>query len=365
MKKTAFILLLLISLHPDLYAQTYSKDALNTFAMFNKTGDIKLLEQSRKQIDESFKSAKDSASYKSNLVRAMIYSSLAAVDSNLSLNYKTDPMAEALWSLSQLNHHKVIEDSAKIIYIKNQLAVSGLFRARRALENYAYDKAIKAYELIDSLQGENAGVWHNLAVLYDKTGDKERAIEYYNRALKVRPRPEYYLTLAGLYEERRDESRFVETLRQGREDYPDNRDLINREINYYAEKEDYLKVIELLPAALELEQYNLNLNYLAGFSYQATGKFAQAEEYYEKVLNIDQNNYDGNYALGLLYLHAFLKAPGQRNLMYLSRQFLTKAHEIDPNQIKTLQALALLYKQSGDDAQLQKVNIKINQLKFN
>jgi Tfp pilus assembly protein PilF len=46
-------------------------------------------------------------------------------------------------------------------------------------------------------------------------------------------------------------------------------------------------------------------------------------------------------------------------------QHLSKANEIDPNQLKTLQSLAILYQYVGDEVQLQRVNNKINQLKLN
>ena len=124
-------------------------------------------------------------------------------------------------------------------------------------------------------------------------------------------------------------------------------------------------MIRLLPNALKIDEHNLAINYLAGFSYEMIGDFAKAEEYYEKVLNSDPNNFDANYALGLLYLNLYSKDQDKKQFMYTALRHLSKAYEIDQNQLKTLQSLAILYEYSGDLIELKRVNNKINQLKLN
>jgi hypothetical protein len=52
-------------------------------------------------------------------------------------------------------------------------------------------------------------------------------------------------------------------------------------------------------------------------------------------------------------------------MMYISKYYLTKANEIDPNELKVLSALSILYKNTGEKSELQKINNRINQLKLN
>jgi tetratricopeptide (TPR) repeat protein len=96
-----------------------------------------------------------------------------------------------------------------------------------------------------------------------------------------------------------------------------------------------------------------------------TGNNLKAEESYKAILNINPNNYEGNYALGLLYLNIYLKDMSQNNQLYVSKYYLSKANEIDPNELKSLTSLSILYKHTGDINELQKINKRINQLKLN
>ena len=51
--------------------------------------------------------------------------------------------------------------------------------------------------------------------------------------------------------------------------------------------------------------------------------------------------------------------------MYVAKFYLTKANEIDPYELKSLTSLSILYKNTGEITELQKINNRINQLKLN
>src|SRR5690554_4345978 len=70
-----------------LFGQSNLKEGTNNFALFTKTGEFKNLETARKHSDEAYKTAKDSTSYRNNLLRALVYSSLSVADSNRKLKY--------------------------------------------------------------------------------------------------------------------------------------------------------------------------------------------------------------------------------------------------------------------------------------
>lgn len=368
MKGKGIILLLVLSLFFTLVsrAQNPTKEAMNAFAHFTKTQDSKQLETARNRIDEAFKTSKDSLSQKNNLIRAMIYSALAVVDSQRNFVYRKDPLQEASYSYARINHQKFRADhEAEIEFIKNQLARGYVYEASNALEYSNFEVAAAAFTTVDSLLPGDLRIKHNLAVLYEKLGHLDKAIFYYSQLIVSKPEPAYYFNLAELYNLRRREALAFEILQKGRSEFPKDRDLVFKEINHLAEKQEYAAVIRLLPNAIKLDEHSIPLNFLAGFSYEMTGNNSKAEEHYEKVLNSNPNNYDGNYALGLLYLNSFIQNQEKTQLMYTALNHLSKANEIDPNQIKTLQSLAILYKHSGDVIQLERVNNKINQIKLN
>ena len=173
------------------------------------------------------------------------------------------------------------------------------------------------------------------------------------------------MMLANLYESLGEETGLLKVLKSGSGMFPSNRDLIFKLINVLGNRNDYSEISRFIGQALKLDEYNVNLNYLAGFSNEMTGNYEKAEEYYKAILNINPNNYEGNYALGLLYLNSYLKDKSRENMKYVSKYYLTKANEIDPNELKSLTSLSILYKYTGDNDELQKINNRINQLKLN
>lgn len=348
-------------------AQTpITKDAMNNFAQYTSSKDIKKLENARKLIDDAYKTKSDSNAFKNNLIRTLVYSTLARVDSNLKYSYKKDPLEVALHSLNFINNSKFREDAlAEITYIEAQLRQTYLYRANTSFKSRKYSDALKYFTILDSIDKDNISITHNLALLCQELGYYQRSTGYYEKLIAKRPKPEYYMVLANIYETLNDEKNTIRILSEGSNAYPGNRDLVFKLLNILLNRNDYNDIINFTTQALKLDENNINLNYLAGFSYEMTGNIPKAEEYYKAILNINPNNYEANYALGLLYLNLYLKDKGKDNLMYLSKFYLTKANEIDPYELKSLTSLSILYKHNGETTELQKINNRINQLKLN
>ena len=346
--------------------QTLIKEATNSFAKYTQSHDLKDLETARQQTDEAYKTSKDSSSIKNILTRSLIYSTLAAVDSNRILDYKIDPARQALTCLQKLDNSKFRSNYIKEIeYVKFQLSRSFLYDAKVYLSNYDHSDAVDAFKKIDSLTGKNTSINHNIALLHQRIGNTRQAIEYYQELINDSPNSDYFLLLTFLYEQMGEEQSAIQIAQQGRLKFPENKDLLFYELNFFVDKKRFDKILELVQVALKLDEYNPDLNYLAGFSFESMGEYPRAEEYYEKVLNTNPNNYDANYALGLLYLQTYAMKPKKKELLFRAKQFLLTAMEIDPNQLKTLQSLSILYKYNGDENQFKKINNKINQLKLN
>jgi len=350
-----------------LQAQTLiTKDAMNSFAKYSASKELKDLETARKLIDDAYKTKADSGGFKNNLIRGLVYSTLARVDSNLKLKYSGDPVEVVLHSLRFVNASKSASDAeAEIAHINNQLKHSYLYRANTSFKERRFNEALKYFVILDSLDRNTYAINHNLALLHQELGNYEQSVFYYGKLIAQKPKPEYYLVLANLYESMGDENSAVRTLKSGSEAFPQNRDLVFKLINILVNRNDYVEIAKFTERALKLDEFNINLNYLAGFSNEMTGNNLKAEEYYKSVLNINPNNYEGNYALGLLYLNLYLRDTSKSNVIYVSKYYLSKANEIDPNELKSLTSLAILYNHTGDKDELQKINNRINQLKLN
>ncbi len=367
--KGIFIFLLsnMLLVIASLQAQTLiTKDAMNSFAKYSASKAIKDLEAARKLIDDGYKTRSDSNAFKNNLIRSLVYSTLARADSNLKLKYPKDPVEIAKHSLRFIESSKSSSDAdQEIDYIYGQLKQVYLYRANTSFRERRLNDALKYFTILDSLDKNNYSITHNLALLNQELGNYEESTLYYVKLISQKPKPEYYLVLANLYESRGEENIAINTLKVGSEAFPDNRDLIFKLINMLVNRNDYVEIAKFTGRALKLDEFNINLNYLAGFSNEMKGNNLKAEEYYKAVLNINPNNYDGNYALGLLYLNLYLKDKTKENMMYISKYYLSKANEIDPNELKSLTSLSILYKHTGDKNELEKINNRINQLKLN
>ena len=162
-------------------AQTLiTKDAMNSFAQYSSSKDISKLENARKLIDNGYKTKSDSNAFKNNLIRSLVYSTLARVDSTLKYTYKKDPLDEALFSMKHVYGSKFADDSREqIAYIENQLKLTYLYRANNSFRNRKYSDALKYFTILDSIDPNNISVIHNLALLCQETGNNLKSIGYY------------------------------------------------------------------------------------------------------------------------------------------------------------------------------------------
>lgn len=354
----------------NLKAQTPAKEAMNNFARYTNKSEFSFLEKAKKNIDEAFKTKRDSSNYSVNITRGLIYASLAYADSNRKIMYVKDPLFEGLFSLEKLNNtHVTNAHQPEIKLIRNQLANGWLIKARRSLMAINYKEAYKAYIWVDSLSTDKFTAKHNLAIVSEKLGYTDQAIQYYSYLIADTKRavPDYYLVLSNLFEQTRNSMKAFSVVKDGRKAFPGNKDLLFKEVNNLADIGSHELVAELIDDALAFAPDNLDLLYLAGFSFEMIGQNTRAEEYYKKIISLENNNYEGNYALGLLYLNAYLKPAntGNKHLLDNSTRYLAQAEEINPNAINVLKSLRILYTIKNNAIELKRVNNKLNQIILN
>jgi tetratricopeptide (TPR) repeat protein len=350
-----------------LFGQSNLKEGSNNFALYTKSGDFKNLETARKFSDAAYKTTKDSSAYKNNLLRALVYSSLAVADSNRKLSYTKDPIEEARYSLDKLTDANLnFENENQLIYIRRKISHAFEIKATRAMNNNDYQAAFDNFVLVDSFSKGEISVKQNLAALSDKLDKKDLALKYYKEFVesKTQLNPEEFLILSRLYSENNNNLEAVNTLVSGLDLYPKNKDILFTIITLYADNGVYDAVVPIIDDAIELDPENIELNYLAGYANEVAGNKKIAETFYKKVIALDQNNYNANFELGLLYLKDFLNN-SQSEVKDLAQVYLLKANEINPSAINALEALAILFKKTGDTFQYERVQNQLNKDTFN
>src|SRR5690606_34416217 len=188
-------------------AQSNLKEGNNSFARYMQSKDFKQLEAARKFADDAFKTKRDSTNFRNILLRGLVYSTLAVVDSNRTQKYSVDPNDIALSALKRLTNKSIdFEFAPQIDYIQRSLAKAHLIKANRAVADANYDEAFLQYHKVDSISGSTIDVKHNLAVLSSKIGNDEDAINRYKSftAQAETSSPVYILALAELYRKKGD-----------------------------------------------------------------------------------------------------------------------------------------------------------------
>lgn len=348
------------------FAQSNYKESSNSFARYTKSGDLKNLENAKKFIDETYKNRRDSNNTRVNVLRALIYSSLAYADSTRSIKTPSDPIDITYESLNKVRKREWENYPAQSNYIRQNLAASHIYQAEQALEKKDYASAYDSYLKVADLNLPNYDVIYNLALLATQTEQYDAAITYYNELLKRGEAPvEYYLELAEVYKKNGDTQAVLNTLQDARRTFPDNQPVLLNLIQLFAQNNEYKAIAPIIDEAVAHAPEDIDLNYLAGYSNETVGNIDIAKKYYGQVLQLDPNNYEANLALGLIFLNNFLQDSNDVEAQYQAQNLLLKANEIRPYDVNALKSLSLYYERSGDLTQLDRVKLLLNQLSNN
>lgn len=357
---------ILLSITLCTFAQSNYKESSNNFALYSKTGDLKSLENAKKFIDASYQTRRDSTNSKVNILRAMIYSTIAYADSTHTIKSEKEPIDASYRALAKLNSREQSNNSAEVRYIKQNLAAAHLYRANKALQEKNYAVAYDNYSKVKNLQLNNYDVVYNLALLAVESNKLGVAIEYYKQLLS---RPEatadQYLELADIYKKTGNPQEVLNTLNIARTKFPSNKTILMNLVQVYAQDKNYLAIAPIIDEAIKFEPENIDLNYLAGYAHETVGNVNLAKTYYQQVLKLNPNNYEANLALGLLFLDSFLVDEENIEAEYYAQNLLLKANEIRPYDVNTLKSLSLYYEKTEDLAQLDRVKLLLNQLSNN
>jgi len=348
------------------FAQSNYKESSNSFARYTQSGDLKNLESAKKFIDETYKNRRDSNSARVNVLRAMIYSAMAYADSTRSIKNPSDPIDITYESVNKIRKRDWENYSSEFNYIKQNLAASHIYKAKKALEKEDYAGAYESYLKVRDLNIQNYDVTYNLALLAAQTEQYAAATAYYNNLLKRGDAPvEYYLELAEVHKRNGDSQAVLNTLHNARTKFPENKQVLMNLVQLFAQRNEYKAIAPIIDEAVAHEPENIELNYLAGYANESVGNIEIAKRYYGKVLQLEPNNYEANLALGLIFLNNFLQDSDNVEAQYQAQNLLLKANEIRPYDVNALKSLSLYYERSGDLAQLDRVKLLLNQLSNN
>jgi serine/threonine protein kinase/tetratricopeptide (TPR) repeat protein len=212
-----------------------------------------------------------------------LYEKAVEIDPGFAMAYRALAMAHSnLGDLTKRKEYieKALELSDRISDGERYLIQGDYY----STSEKTYDRAIEAYKKLTTLYPDNWIGHNNLGVVYDKTGEFEKAAERFEIAVKIAGGMLHYDNLAydyvrlGLYDKAR--ALYAEYL----EDVSDIPEFHGRIAEIYIYQRKYDLALEEAEKAFVLDPTNYRIPRLKGDIYHLMGDFFKAEEEYKKYL---------------------------------------------------------------------------------
>jgi len=344
------------------------KDVINNLALFHKKNDLKYLGDAKKAVDATIKTHADSADMGKLVYKAMVYSTVLYTDSLNKLNFPDTMLLQTTKLVNRLlANRKIYRFNLEMNYSKG--CIANVYQ-RKAFDFYSknnYRQAIYNFNIAKKYVPAAKDVNAYLAGIYYKLGNYRTAAVYYDTVLMSKnPRLEHIQTASNIYRTLGDTTRSLQIIQKGLEAFPEDKYLLFEQANIYNSQKNYTALKPILNSLVELASNDPNVLFMAANCCDHLNELDRAEVYYQKVIELNNNaDYDPIFNLGLLYLKKASQVKKteeyQANISQ-SKNWLEKAYEMAPNSETCLKALQMLYLQSGDQGQLDRVNNKLKQL---
>ncbi len=132
-------------------------------------------------------------------------------------------------------------------------------------------------------------------------------------------------------------------LKKGRKLLPDDKSLLLDEANIYNNRKDYRSLSALLGSLLDINANNADIAFVAANCYDHLNQYNKAESLYLQAIELNSSAFDPIFNLGLLYFKQSQIKQTKDNVPNITRavQWLEKANEISPNDIKMFAGIAI------------------------
>jgi tetratricopeptide (TPR) repeat protein len=356
-----------------LFAATYAfgqteelKSVVNNLAFYKQKKDLKYLSNAKKSVDSLIKTHADSADVQKNVYKAVVYSSIAYIDSLNRLKQPANFFEDACKHVDKLSaNKKIYKYQAEIDYSKRCLANVYLRQGFDYMRISDYNNAIRVFKDAQKYAPNFKEINAYIAYANNRMGNLTDAAKYYTDILKTdSTKGEYYEAASNTYKAIGDTSKALKILQKGRKHLPGDKYLLIDEANIYNNKRDYKALEPLLPELLDENTINFDVAFIAANCYDHLNQFDKAESLYLRAVELNSSVYDPVYNLGVLYFKESILKHGEDSGKEAAKagQWLEKANEISPNDVKCLQLLQLVYTKTGDKDQIERIDNKLKLL---
>lgn len=339
------------------------KTVVNNLAFYKQKKDLKYLSSAKTTVDSLIKAGPDSLDVEKNVYRAVVYSSILYIDTLNKLKQPASFLAQTSDMVDRLEaNRKIYRFDIDMDYAKNCLANVYIRKAFGYVNNSDFINALQLFEKAKKYAPSFKQLDAYIAYSNNKLGNLNVAAKYYAGLVGDSTRPEYVEAASNIYKTFGDTVTALEIVKKGRKVLPNDRSLLLDEANIYNNRKDYKSLANLLPALLEINTNNADIAFVAANCYDHLNQYDKAESLYLHAIELNSSAYEPIFNLGLLYFKESQKGGSSDQNAARATQWLEKANEITPNDANCLHVLQLVYAQTGNKNQEDRINNKLKQL---
>jgi tetratricopeptide (TPR) repeat protein len=181
-------------------------------------------------------------------------------------------------------------------------------------------------------------------------------------------RPSVYISLINAYKKLGDDENYAATLNEAREIYPENKDLLDIQLQAFLDKKDYDGAMANLDEAIEKNPTKGIYHFVKGNILQTELKDLDAALVeYKTALELEPDMSDAMYMCGLVYIDRANKITEQMNALSLNQTskynklkdeqkkvfeeslgYFEKSYEMKPDDMDIVRALMEVYRKVGN-----------------
>jgi len=342
------------------------KNVVNNLAFYKQKKDLKYLSNAKTTVDSLIQASPGPIDLEKSVYRVVVYSSILYIDSLNKLNEPATFLAQTTEMVDKLSENrKIYKFQVDMDYAKNCLTNVYIRKAFVYMNNYDFNNALQLFEIAKKYAPLFKQLDVYIAYSNNKLGHLNAAAKYYTGLIGGdSTKAEYVEAVSNIYKSFGDTVTALDIVKKGRKILPNDRSLILDEANIYNNKRDYRSLVNLLPSLLEINPNSADIAFVAANCYDHLNQYDKAESLYLHAIELNSSAYEPVFNLGLLYFKQSEIKQEKGNDPNTARavQWLEKANEISPNDINCLRVLHLVYAQTGNKNQINRIDNKLKQL---
>ncbi len=366
-RKIKLLVLLILFTTSSAFCQSeVFKSVVNNLAFYKQKKDLSYLAKAKKSVDSLITTHADSSNLQKLVYRAVVNSSILYIDSLNKLNKSAAFFAQTTQLVDKLSaDKKIYRYQPEMEYARHCLANVFIRDAFRYMSNSDFNNALQLFMEARRYAPSFKPVNAYIAYSSNKLGRLPDAAKYYDNLIGTdSAKTEYIEAAVNIYEAMGDTTHALEIVKKARRTHPAERLLLVDEANIYNNRKDYSSLSVMLPELLELNPNNPDITFVGANCYDHLNQYDKAESLYLRTIELNNAAYEPIFNLGLLYLKQSEVKKGKNSAENMARsaQWLEKANEVSPNDVKCLHILQLVYEKTGNQYKATEINNKLKEL---